>query len=134
MVIEDAAAANETPYNALNKLSRVNINNPATPLHRASSAGPPSTRRSTRRTPIGQERTPGRLTQPGSTRRPTALTPHAQAAVKTNDLRRAAALTPGNDRRRSGRQQQRDTPQEGLRALSRILAPVSNSYRSNTRE
>jgi histone H3/H4 len=126
MVIEDAAAAKETPYNALSKLSRV-INNPATPQHRASSAGPPSTRRSTRRTPIGQERTPGRLTQPGSTRRPTALTPHAQAAVRTNDLRRAAALTPGNDRRRSGRQQQRDTPQEGLRALSRILAPVSKA-------
>jgi histone H3/H4 len=125
MVNEDAAAQ-ETPYNTLNKLSRV-INNPATPLPRASSAGPPSTRRSTRRTPIGQERTPGNFTQPGSTRRATVLTPHAKAAVKTNELRRAAALTPGNDRRRSGRQQQRDTPQEGLRALSRILAPVSKA-------
>ncbi len=118
--------AKETPYNALSQLSRL-INNPATPLPTTSSAGPPSTRRSTRRTPLTQERTPGRLAQPGSTRRPNAPTPHAQAAVKTNDLRRAAALTPGNDRRRSGRQQQRDTPQGPLRALSRLLAPNSKA-------
>lgn len=35
---------------------------------------------------------------------------------------RRAGLTPGKDRRRSGRQQ-RETPRDGLRALSRMLAP-----------
>jgi histone H3/H4 len=125
IVNEDAAPAKETPFNDLHQLGRVANRNlrPSTPLRRASSAGPPSTRRSTRRTPIAQERTPGGLTQSGSTRRANALTPHAQAALKENEHRRATALTPG--RRRSGRQQQRDTPREPLRALSRILAPTS---------
>jgi hypothetical protein len=35
---------------------------------------------------------------------------------------RRAVLTPGKDRRRSGRQQ-RETPRDDLRALSRLLAP-----------
>src|SRR6202034_4240576 len=74
---EDATTAKETPFNDVHRLGRLlNMNpRPATPLRRASSAGPPSTRRSTRRTPIAQERTPGGLTQPGSTRRPNAPTP-----------------------------------------------------------
>jgi len=128
-VNEDANAAKETPFNDVHRLGRLlNMNpRPATPLRRASSAGPPSTRRSTRRTPITQERTPGGLTQPGSTRRPNAPTPHAQAAAKANELRRAAALTPARDRQRSGRQQQRETPREPLRALSRIMAPTSKA-------
>jgi len=129
IVNEDATAAKETPYNDVHQLGRLlNMNSrPATPLGRASSAGPPSTRRSTRRTPIAQERTPRGLTQPGSTRRPNVPTPHAQAAAKANELRRAAALTPARDTRRNGRQQQRETPQEPLRALSRIMAPTSKA-------
>jgi histone H3/H4 len=128
-VNEDATAAKETPFNDVHRLGQLlNLNpRPATPLRRASSAGPPSTRRSTRRTPITQERTPGGLTQPGSTRRQNAPTPHAQAAAKANELRRAAALTPARDRQRSGRQQQRETPREPLRALSRIMAPTSKA-------
>jgi histone H3/H4 len=38
------------------------------------------------------------------------------------EQRRAAALTPGKDRRRSGRQQ-RETPRDVLRQLSKVLAP-----------
>jgi hypothetical protein len=49
------------------------------------------------------------------------LTPHGRAAVRELETRRAG-LTPGKDRRRSGRQQ-RETPRDILRALSRVLAP-----------
>lgn len=122
MANEDAAAPKETPYNTLRQLANMPPR-PATPLRRASSAGPPSTRRSMRPTPGAQERTPGGMTLPGSTRRPNALTPHARVAEREFELRRAAAITPGKDRRRSGRQQQRETPRDGLRALSRLLAP-----------
>jgi hypothetical protein len=116
-----AAAAKETPYETLRHLASV-IPRPTTPLRRASSAGPPSTHRSNRRTPSALDRTPAGVQQGGSTRRANALTPHARAAFRENELRRAAALTPGRDRRQSGRQQ-RETPRDVLRALSRALAP-----------
>lgn len=94
---------------------------PATPLRRASSAGPPSSRPSNRRTPGDQARTPGgqRL---GSARRPIVVTPHGRAAQRELNLRRG--LTPGRDRRKSGRQQ-RESPRDILRQLSRKLAPIS---------
>ncbi|KAL2065427.1 hypothetical protein VTL71DRAFT_3097 [Oculimacula yallundae] len=114
-----AAAAKETPWRTLNQLA--NIPRPTTPLRRASSAGPPSTRRSTRRTPAGQARTPGAATRlNNSARRPIAVTPHGRAAQRELDLRRG--LTPGKDRRKSGLQQ-RETPRDILRQLSRVLAP-----------
>lgn len=111
------AAAKDTPWQTLNRLA--NIPKPTTPLRRASSAGPPSTRRSVRRTPSNPTRTPG--AKIGSARRAIVVTPHGRAAQRELDLRRAG-LTPGKDRRRSGRQQ-RETPRDALRALSRILAP-----------
>jgi len=115
-----AAAAKETPWRTLNQLA--NIPRPTTPLRRASSAGPPSTRRSSRRTPSGQARTPGTQRIGGSAKRTIAITPHGRAAQRELDQRRAG-FTPGKDRR-SGRQQ-RETPLGILRALSRQLAPKS---------
>jgi hypothetical protein len=111
-------AAKETPYGTLRQLA--NIPKPTTPLRRASSAGPAS-QRSTRRTPTTQTRTPGAAQRVGgSARRPNALTPHGRAAMREVEARRAG-LTPGKDRRRSGRQQ-RETPRNDLRALSRLMA------------
>lgn len=113
------AAAKETPWRILNQLA--NIPKPTTPLRRASSAGPTSTHRSARKTPAAQTRTPGGVNRlNGSARRPVAVTPHGRAAQRELDLRRG--LTPGKDRRRSGRQQ-RETPRDVLRQLSRVLAP-----------
>jgi hypothetical protein len=92
---------------------------PATPSRRASSAGPSSIHRSNRQTPADHLRTPGRI---GSARRPVVVTPHGRAAQRELNLRRG--LTPGRDRRRSGIQQ-RESPRDILRQLSRRLAPVS---------
>ncbi|KAH8757557.1 centromere kinetochore component CENP-T-domain-containing protein [Diaporthe sp. PMI_573] len=58
---------------------------------------------------------------------PTQFTPHGRAAIRTLDSRRAAIneiSTPGRNRRRSVRDQ-RETPRDVLRALSRSLAPKS---------
>lgn len=94
---------------------------PSTPVHRASSAGP-SSQRAHRRTPADQTRTPG-IGRIGSARRPVVVTPHGRAAQRELQQRRAG-LTPGKDRRKSARQQ-RETPRDILRALSRKLAPKS---------
>ncbi|KFX99858.1 hypothetical protein V490_01603 [Pseudogymnoascus sp. VKM F-3557] len=122
---EDAEATKpkETPYTALRQLANI-IPRPTTPIRRASSAGPPSTHRTARRTPGAQNITPGGY-GPGSTRRPTAATPHGRAAAREIEMRRAAALTPGKDRRRSGLQK-RETPRDILRQLSKVLAPGTN--------
>ena len=111
----------ETPYGTLRQLA--NIPKPTTPLRRASSVGP-SSQRSTRRTPIAQARTPGGGQRfGGSAKRPNVLTPHGRAAMREVEARRAG-LTPRQDRRRSGRQQ-RQTPRDNLRLLSRLLAPTT---------
>ncbi|KAH0543768.1 hypothetical protein FGG08_001950 [Glutinoglossum americanum] len=113
------AASQETPYTNLRQLAGL-IHKPSTPQQRASSAGPPSARRSARRTPSAQGRTPrgaGAL-RPVPSRRTIPTTPHAVRALQQ---RRAAAITPGRDRRRSGRGI-RDSPRDVLRGLSRILA------------
>ena len=97
------------------------MNKPITPLRPASSAGPPS-QRPLHRTPATQARTPNAAQNTGgSARRPAAVTPHGRAAIREVEARRAG-LTPAKDRRRSGRQQ-RETPRDTLRALSRLLAP-----------
>lgn len=106
--------AKETPWRTLSQLANI----PRTPLGRASSAGPPSTHRSSHRTP--NVRSPNQKI--GSARRVVALTPHGRAAQRGLDLRRAG-LTPGKYRRNNGRQ--RETPRDTLRALSRLLGPKS---------
>ncbi|KAM0150516.1 hypothetical protein ACHAQE_008425 [Botrytis cinerea] len=88
---------------------------PETPLRRTSSAGlsPAS---------ANYSRTPSRGSRlGGSELRNKTLTPHGRAALREVEARRAG-LTPGKDRRRSGRQQ-RETPRDVLRLLSRTLAP-----------
>jgi hypothetical protein len=62
--------------------------------------------------------TAGTASKPGTIRRGRPTTPHAIRALQQ---RRNAALTPGRDRRRSGRMQ-RETPRDDLRALSKVLA------------
>jgi hypothetical protein len=105
----------------------------ATPNRRAISAEPPSSRRSVR-TPLDRS-----LHQPGnlsggrqalsaSARRNNAPTPHAQAAIRTLDLRRAALLTPGKKRRSLER---RDSPFNAIRTLSRVLAPGTQPIESS---
>ncbi|KAG9231674.1 centromere kinetochore component CENP-T-domain-containing protein [Amylocarpus encephaloides] len=101
------------------------ISRPTTPPRRASSAGPPSLHKSIHRTSGAQGTTPNALSKVGgSLRKHVAVTPHGRAAQREIEARRAG-LTPGNDRRRSGRQQ-RETPRDTLRALSRLLAPKSH--------
>ncbi|KAI9835403.1 MAG: hypothetical protein M1819_002321 [Sarea resinae] len=110
----------ETPYSNLRQLAGL-IQKP-TPNLRASSEGP-AAGHSVRRTPATQSRTPridGQL-RPVLSRRGPPTTPHAIRALQQ---RRAAALTPGRDRRRSG-WMQRETPRDALRGLSRILARTS---------
>lgn len=115
-----AVAAKETPYVTLRQLANMPPK-PTTPLRRASSAGPAS-HRSLRRTPAEQARTPGGVQKlVASARRPNVLTPHGRAAMRELEARRAG-FTPAKDRRRSGRQQ-RETPRDALRSLSRVLAP-----------
>jgi hypothetical protein len=119
---ESLSSTKETPWRTLNQLA--NMQKPTTPLRRASSAGPPSTHQSSRGIPASQARTPAAGNKlNGSVRRPIAVTPHGRAAQRELDLRRAG-FTPGKDRRRSGRQQ-RETPRDILRQLSRHLAPRS---------
>lgn len=109
------ATARESAWRSLQQLANL----PRTPSRRASSVGPASINRTYRRTPIA--RTPGpRL---GSAKRIATVTPHGIAAQRELNLRRAG-FTPAKDRRRSGRQQ-RETPRDTLRALSQLLAPIS---------
>lgn len=65
---------------------------------------------------------------------PTQFTPHGRAAIRALDLRRAAINdinTPGRNRRRSMRDQ-RETPRDVLRLLSKTLAPKSKVIRSTS--
>ncbi|KAK3330933.1 centromere kinetochore component CENP-T-domain-containing protein [Apodospora peruviana] len=71
----------------------------------------------------------GRKAPPG----PTA-TPHARAAFRTIDSRRAAIFTPHRTRRRSGQRDARETPRNFLLPLGRVLArntqPITTSSSS----
>ncbi|KAI1632337.1 hypothetical protein F4809DRAFT_102411 [Biscogniauxia mediterranea] len=71
----------------------------------------------------------GRLSASG--RRNAAATPHARAAIRALDQRRAALFTPGRARRRSLREQ-RETPRDVLRNLSRVLAPGTTAVSSSS--
>ncbi|KAI5922297.1 hypothetical protein F4810DRAFT_721395 [Camillea tinctor] len=66
-----------------------------------------------------------------SARRNAAATPHARAAIRALDQRRAALFTPGRTRRRSLREQ-RETPRDVLRNLSRVLAPGTTTMSSSS--
>ncbi|KAI0142087.1 centromere kinetochore component CENP-T-domain-containing protein [Pestalotiopsis sp. NC0098] len=66
-----------------------------------------------------------------SARRPAAATPHARAAIRTIDQRRRTIFTPARARRRSLRDQ-RETPRDILRNLSRLLAPASQPVHSSS--
>ncbi|KAI1212524.1 uncharacterized protein F4807DRAFT_339728 [Annulohypoxylon truncatum] len=61
-------------------------------------------------------------------------TPHARAAIRAIDQRRAALFTPGRvGRRRSlARERERETPRDLLRNLSRVLAPTSTAVSSSS--
>jgi hypothetical protein len=98
---------------------RVDRLDAATPSRRAISAEPPSSRRYLR-TPL--DSSGRRLGSSASGKKNNAPTPHARAAIRALDLRRAAVFTPGRNRRRSLREQ-RETPRDILRNLSRALAP-----------
>lgn len=100
----------------------------ATPIRRALSDEPPSSRHLLR-TPLDRSASRNLL---ASIRRGTsasggpgvnnAPTPHAKAARMALKQRRYALFTPGKNRRRS-LMEQRETPREILRNLSRALAP-----------
>ncbi|KAL7620961.1 hypothetical protein AAE478_008272 [Parahypoxylon ruwenzoriense] len=88
--------------------------NIATPNRRAISAEPASSRLS------------------ASARRNNNIsTPHARAAIRAIEQRRTALFTPGRARRRSLREQ-RETPRDLLRNLSRVLAPTSTALSSSS--
>ncbi|KAK3298341.1 centromere kinetochore component CENP-T-domain-containing protein [Chaetomium fimeti] len=96
----------------------------ATPTRRASSAEPlPSIgRRSMLRTPGSQARGPPRPQGLSASGRKVAPpTPHARAAFRTIDSRRAAIFTPHRARRKSVREV-RDSPRDFLLSLGRVLA------------
>ncbi|KAK2010101.1 hypothetical protein LZ32DRAFT_390385 [Colletotrichum eremochloae] len=60
-----------------------------------------------------------------------ATTPHARAAYRTIDARRAAALTPGKNKRRESFRPRRESLHDILRGLSRVVKhntqPISSS-------
>ncbi|TRX88922.1 hypothetical protein FHL15_010150 [Xylaria flabelliformis] len=98
----------------------------------------PGTSRTGRLAPLNTPRAttpPNRQTPSGrpsvSARRNNVATPHARAAIRAMDQRRAALFTPGRTRRRSLREQ-RETPRDILRNLSRVLAPTSQVLSSSS--
>ncbi len=92
----------------------------ATPSRRAISADP-STTASGRRLSLSARRRGANAT----------ATPHAKAAFRSLDQRRAAIFTPGR-RRQSLRDTRRETQHDVLRNLSRTLAPTSAVIESSS--
>ncbi|KAK7548407.1 centromere kinetochore component CENP-T-domain-containing protein [Phyllosticta citricarpa] len=114
-----AGEQDTTPYLNLRQLSQsLRQTSTATPGRRATSADP-----TPGRTPRTQQRTPRARQFPVPRRVGPPTTPHAIRALRA---RRDAALAAsgGRNRRRSG-VQQRETPRDFLRALSRRLAGTS---------
>ncbi|TKA71123.1 hypothetical protein B0A49_03122 [Cryomyces minteri] len=117
--VEDAAVDKGTPYADLRQLAGI-IQKPHTPFQPIASLFAPQTSKRTPATVSQTPRAPATLRQaPKRVGPPT--TPHAIRALQQ---RRAVAVagTPGLSRRRSGRQQ-RETPRDTLRNLSKLLAP-----------
>ncbi|SPN99776.1 uncharacterized protein DNG_02627 [Cephalotrichum gorgonifer] len=121
-----------TPAGAPTKITVV------TPSRRAVSTEPPS-RGSAHRplhTPLNNPTSRDllhsvRYGHSASGRKSNAPTPHARAARRALNLRRATMSTPGRNRRRSGREQ-RETPRDILRALGQVLAPKSRPIPSSS--
>ncbi|TEA03250.1 Inner kinetochore subunit cnp20 [Colletotrichum sidae] len=103
-------------------------------LQTPSNPAPASTFRSSLRNSAyrGGPGTPGLL---ASGRRSLAATPHARAAYRTIDQRRAAALTPGGKKRRESIRPRRESLHDVLRGLSRATKhatqPISSSSSPN---
>ncbi|KAL2161309.1 hypothetical protein VTH06DRAFT_8529 [Thermothelomyces fergusii] len=96
----------------------------ATPTRPAPIAEPLAsiTRRSVLQTPGSQQRgLPRGLSASGRKILPPTATPHARAAFRAIDSRRAAILTPHRARRKSVREV-RDSPRDFLLSLGRVLA------------
>ncbi|OTA98444.1 hypothetical protein M426DRAFT_76987 [Hypoxylon sp. CI-4A] len=108
--------ADPTPNNNRRLAPLRTPQNLSTPNRRAFSAEPSSNRLS------------------ASARRNNPNTPHARAATRAIDQRRAALFTPGRiGRRRSvARERERETPRDLLRNLSRVLAPTSTAVSSSS--
>ncbi|KXH68531.1 hypothetical protein CSAL01_11612 [Colletotrichum salicis] len=110
-----------------------------TPNRRALSLDPPSSRDSlVPRTPSNNNPLRSSLRSSAgyrglsaSGRRSLAATPHARAAYRTIDQRRAAALTPGGNKRRESFRPRRESLHDVLRGLSRVVKhttqPISSS-------
>ncbi|KAK1826710.1 centromere protein T [Podospora conica] len=113
----------------------------ATPIRGAAPFEPTTASASSRRSIL--LRTPGSTTihprPPGlsaSGRKPApgpSATPHARAAFRTIDSRRAAISTPHRaGRRRSGVREARETPRDTLLSLGRALAPTTKPIETSS--
>ncbi|MCJ1326904.1 hypothetical protein MMC10_003570 [Thelotrema lepadinum] len=121
------ALSNDTPYSNLRRLATSIRRTPSSTTpnarrNRAPSTGAASDSRVSGRTTTTQRRygttAVGKYPRPVPAKRSAPSTPHA---IRALEQRRQAALTPSRERRRSGRQQ-RDSPRDVLRNLSRVLA------------
>ncbi|CAJ2504513.1 Uu.00g119070.m01.CDS01 [Anthostomella pinea] len=79
---------------------------------------------------ISAEPTSGRPSA-SARRNNNVATPHGRAAIRAMNQRRATLFTPGRVRRRSLREQ-RETPRDLLRNLSRVLAPTTQPVSSSS--
>ncbi|KAK2058497.1 hypothetical protein LY76DRAFT_55642 [Colletotrichum caudatum] len=108
-----------------------------TPLRGAPNLDPPSSRASLRTPSNNPLRSSLRssayrgLSASGRRSVTAATTPHARAAYRTIDARRAAALTPGKNKRRESFRPRRESLHDVLRGLSRVVKhntqPISSS-------
>ncbi|KAK2020535.1 hypothetical protein LX32DRAFT_659010, partial [Colletotrichum zoysiae] len=109
----------------------------ATPFRGAPNLDPPSSRASLRTPSNNPLRSSLRssayrgLSASGRRSFTAATTPHARAAYRTIDARRAAALTPGKNKRRESFRPRRESLHDILRGLSRVVKhntqPISSS-------
>ncbi|KAK3366981.1 centromere kinetochore component CENP-T-domain-containing protein [Lasiosphaeria ovina] len=107
-----------------------------TPKPRAASADPaPSTSRRSIKTPGSSQargvQRPQGLSASGRKPPPLVATPHARAALRAIDSRRAAIFTPHRARRQSLREA-RETPRDFLLPLGRVLARNTNTINSSS--
>ncbi|OLN86035.1 hypothetical protein CCHL11_05260 [Colletotrichum chlorophyti] len=105
-----------------------------TPNRRVASFDPPSSRPSLRtpsNNPLRSSLRAG-LGLSASGRRSITATPHTRAAYRTIDQRRAAALTPGKNKRRESFRPRRESLHDVLRGLSRVTKHNTNVISSSS--
>lgn len=95
-----------------------------TPVNRTPNPDSRPDLRLTRRSLSKNAKSPGTSQNFGSLKPSISLTPHGRAAQRELYLR--SGMTPAGGRRKSGRNQQRETPRDNLIALSRLLVTKSN--------